>query len=112
MIWQPPRPPLLPFTPQCGAPEAGAALRVTAVPCAKLALHVAPQLIPAGVLVTVPVPAPARVTVSACWVGGGADPNVAVTASAVDTVRVQLGDVPEHAPPQPVNAVPFSPCAV
>src|SRR5260221_669351 len=107
MIWQPPRPPLLPFTPQCGAPEAGAALRVTAVPCAKLALHVAPQLIPAGVLVTVPVPAPARVTVSGCWWGGGADRNVAVRAGAVATVKVKLGDGQEHAPPQPVNAGQF-----
>jgi hypothetical protein len=105
-----------PLQPEKVEPDAGAALRVTAVPCAKLALHVAPQLIPAGVLVTVPVPAPARVTVSVCWVGGGggggAAPNVAVTASAVLTVRVQVDAVPEHAPPQPVNVVPFWPCAL
>src|SRR5260221_8189637 len=101
MIWQPPRPPLLPFTPQCGAPEAGAALRVTAVPCAKLALHVAPQLIPAGALVTVPVPAPAPGTVSICCAGrggGGASPELALNASAPMTGRMQVGEVPEHPP--------------
>ena len=39
------------------------ALRVTAVPAANAALHVCPQLIPDGVLVTLPVPVPARATV-------------------------------------------------
>jgi hypothetical protein len=45
-------------------PALGVAVRVTTVPLRKSAAHVAPQLIPAGLLVTVPVPAPARVTVS------------------------------------------------
>jgi hypothetical protein len=40
------------------SPELGAALRVTAVPLAKLKLQVCPQLMPAGVLVMVPAPAP------------------------------------------------------
>ena len=44
--------------------ELGAALSVTAVPLAKLALHVCPQLMPAGVLVMVPVPEPAPCTVN------------------------------------------------
>ena len=46
-------------------PAAGAAVRVTDVPLLKLAEHVLPQLIPAGLLVTVPVPVPARVRVRA-----------------------------------------------
>src|SRR5437016_4980141 len=52
-----------PFQPLKVEPAAGAAVSVTAVPLAKLAVHVAPQLIPAGALVTVPLPVPAGVTV-------------------------------------------------
>jgi hypothetical protein len=42
----------------------GVSFSATWVFCAKLAEHVVGQLIPAGVLVTVPVPVPAAVTVS------------------------------------------------
>lgn len=45
-------------------PLLGFAVNVTDVPVAKTALHVSPQLIPAGALVTVPVPVPESVTVS------------------------------------------------
>src|SRR2546427_8994720 len=72
MIRRPPRSTLFPYTtlfrslqPVKVEPAAGLAVRVTAVPLAKLAEQVATQLIPAGLLVTVPDPVPASVTVSA-----------------------------------------------
>ena len=43
-------------------PAAGVAVKVTLEPLLKLALHLVPQLIPAGLLVTIPLPVPARVT--------------------------------------------------
>ncbi len=46
-----------PLQPVKVEPAAGAAVSVTAVPLVKLAEQVAPQVIPAGLLVTVPVPA-------------------------------------------------------
>jgi hypothetical protein len=45
-------------------PDDGDAVSATPVPEAKDALHVAPQLIPAGLLVTVPLPLPALLIVS------------------------------------------------
>src|SRR2546425_1277814 len=54
------RPPLQPVKVE---PTAGAAVSVTAVPLAKLAAQVAPQSMPAGELVTVPLPVPAGATV-------------------------------------------------
>jgi hypothetical protein len=54
-------PPLQPVNVE---PAAGVAVRVTAVPFVNEAEHVAPHEMPAGALVTVPVPAPALLTVS------------------------------------------------
>jgi hypothetical protein len=45
-------------------PESAVAVRVTVVPEAKYATHPVPQLIPAGLLVTVPDPVPVLETVS------------------------------------------------
>ena len=45
-------------------PEAGVAVNVTAVPLFSVVEHVLPQLIPARLLVTLPVPVPVRDTVS------------------------------------------------
>ena len=44
-------------------PEAGVAVKVTAAPLLKVVEQVLPQLMPAGELVTVPLPVPPRFTV-------------------------------------------------
>jgi len=54
-----------PLQPVKVEPAAGTAVKVTAVPLENGVEHVVPQLIPAGAVVTMPVPAPALVTVSA-----------------------------------------------
>ena len=89
-------------------PAAGAAVRVTDVPLLKLAEHVLPQLIPAGLLVTVPVSVPARVVVSAYWMTA----NVAVTDCAWLIATVQVVAVPVQAPDQPVKLEPAVGAAV
>jgi hypothetical protein len=53
-----------PLQPLKVEPVAGAAVKVTTVPAVNEAEHVAPQLMPAGLLATVPVPAPVLLTVS------------------------------------------------
>src|SRR5213594_2466079 len=98
-------PPLQPLKVE---PAAGAAVSVTAVPLAKLAAQVAPQVMPAGLLVTVPAPAPALETVSVkvCRV------KVAVTVVAAESVTVQA-PVPEQPPPlQPLKVEPAAGTAV
>ena len=62
---QAPVPVQLPFQPVKVAPAAGAAVKLTVVPLVNEAEQVAPQLMPAGVLVTVPLPVPDFITVSA-----------------------------------------------
>src|SRR5207247_6584939 len=97
-----------PLQPVKVEPAAGVAVNVTAVPLVKLAEQVRPQLIPTGALVTVPLPAPALLTVSA-KVGG---PKRAVTVVAALRVTVQV-PVPEHPPPlQPGNVEPAAGVAV
>ncbi len=51
-----------PLQPLKVEPVAAVAVRVTGVPLSKLELQVLPQLIPAGVLVTLPLPFPLLVT--------------------------------------------------
>jgi hypothetical protein len=62
---------------------------------------------PAGALVTAPLPVPALVTVSARLF----NPKLAVTLRASLIVTVQA-DVPVHAPLQPVNVESFAAVAV
>ena len=74
---------------------------VTWVPLAKLVLQVGAQLIPPGLLATVPVPAPASVTVSttAFWMAL----KLAVTCWLALSVRLQVGLLPLHPPVHPAN---------
>jgi hypothetical protein len=61
--------------------EPGEALwdRVTTVPCVKLAVQVPPQPMPAGLLVTVPVPLPAFATLRGKATGGVSGGGALVT---------------------------------
>src|SRR5258706_538726 len=61
-----PVPEQAPLHPANTEPEAGVADTVTDVPVAKLALHVEPQLMPAGALATAPDPVPLFATLSVC----------------------------------------------
>jgi hypothetical protein len=97
-----------PLQPEKVEPAAGVAVKVTAVPLAYAAMHVAPQEIPAGLLVTVPIPEPVLFTVSvkACRA------KVAVTVVAALSVTVQV-PVPEQPPPlQPEKVEPATGVAV
>jgi len=60
-----PVPVQLPLQPVKVEPAAGAAVKVTMVPMANAAEQVTPQEMPAGLLVTVPLPAPVFETVRA-----------------------------------------------
>ena len=84
-------------------PPVAVGVKSTCVPAANAAVHVVAQLlIPAGALLTLPVPAPALVTVNESV---GAGPKVAVTDVAALIVTVQSPG-PLHAPPQVTNADP------
>lgn len=80
-------------------PAAGVGVNVIADPELKFAEHVAPQLIPAGLLLTVPEPDTVTLT------GLGAGAKFAPTDNAEFIVTAQA-PVPEQAPDQPVNTDP------
>src|SRR5439155_25507079 len=89
---QVPVPVQLPLQPVKVAPAAGAGVRVTTVPVVRAVEQVAPQEIPAGLLVTVPLPAPALDTVRA----GAVDPPVPVTNRvSVSPTAPKLTSVPD-----------------
>jgi|SRR5689334_1675093 len=94
----------LPLQPAKVDPDAGAAVNVTVVPDEKGKLHVVPQSIPAGLLVTVPIPTPALVTVRVKVLAGAVKVAVTVWSAFITTVHEP---VPPHPPPlQPVKVEP------
>src|SRR5262249_52759637 len=84
-----------PVQPMKFDPAVAAAVSVTTVPPANGAAHVAPQLMPAGTLVTVPVPVPDLVTVSVKGTGAS---NCALTDVAAVTATTHV-PVPGQPPP-------------
>ena len=93
-----------PLQPAKDEPLAAAAVSVTEVPEPKLAEQVEPQLIPAGLLETVPLPVPVLLTVSTLPAPDVA--KVAVTVLAALIATTQVKEVPEQAPDQPVKVLP------
>ena len=85
----------------------GLAIRVTAVPVLKLALHASPQVMPGGLDVTVPPPAPVLVTLRVYWMIS----KLALTDFAVSMASWHTSG-PLHAPDQPVNTDVASAVAV
>ena len=105
---QVPVPEQAPPQPAKKEPAAGVAVRVRTEPGVTDCEHVAPQLMPAGVLVTVPVPVPFLATES---VTGPVRLNIAVTDVAALTVTTHV-PVPEQAPLQPAKKEPAAGVAV
>ena len=102
-----PVPEQAPLQPVKTEPEAGVAARLTDVPELYVAEHVAPQLMPAGELDTVPEPVPEGVTdrVNSCT-------KFAFRDVSAPRVIVQV-PVPEQAEPlHPANAKPAAGVAV
>jgi hypothetical protein len=91
-------------------PLAGVGINVTAVPALNVAVHVEPQLMPAGLDATVPVPVPPSVTFSAKL--NGAALNVAVTVLAALITTTHEGAELPHDPPQPAKVDPADGVAV
>lgn len=83
-----------PLKPEKVDPEAGVAVNVTLLPLLKSALQVVGQLMPAGLLVTVPLPERDTVTCAEAL-------KVAETDWLLESTSLQV--CPLHAPPKPAN---------
>jgi len=90
-----------PDQPPNAKPVPGAALSVTWLPVGKRPLQCFGQLIPAGLLVTSPVPGPVKLMDS---LTGGGPVNDAFTNALALSVSVH-GSVPKQAPDHPSNDV-------
>jgi hypothetical protein len=99
-----PKPLQAPLQPAKPQPSAGVAVSVTCVAGAKFALHVDGQLIPAGELVTVPLPVTLTDNATFCT-------NVAVTDAAAFIVTEHPA-LPLQAPPQVLKVQPLAGVAV
>jgi hypothetical protein len=89
-------------------PGDAVALRVTGVPSAKSWLQLESQSIPAGLEETLPLPDPASVTAKVCATGS----KLAVTWRAASIVTLQVLELPEQSPDQPLKAEPGAAVAV
>ena len=98
-----------PLQPMKVEPETGVAVRVSDDPAVIVSEQVAPQLMPAGALVTVPEPVPSFVIDRVR--GFGLVLNAAMTEVAAFTVTAQV-PVPEQAPLQPAKEEPVVGLAV
>ena len=100
----------LPDQPPNVDPVAGVPVKVTELPLLRIVVQVLPQLIVPGLLVTVPLPVPARVTVSVYVV---IKLNVAVQVMLPVIVKLTLGlAVLQPVPDQPANTEPVAGAAV
>jgi hypothetical protein len=99
-VEQVPVPLQAPPHPENVKPVPGISVRTTWVLAAKLALQVVGQLIPEGVLVTVPVP---ETDTARVYVEAFVELKVALTEVAAVTVTLQLAAVPQPPPVQLVK---------
>ena len=96
--WHDPVPEQAPVQPAKVEPVFATAVSCTGVPMLKPAVQVVPQLIPVGLLVTVPIPVPVSATVRVAPLRS----KPAVTDST-EFISTWHDPVPEQAPVQPVN---------
>lgn len=105
--WHRPVPEQAPVHPRNVDPWFGTAFSFTVVPLLKLALHIAPQSMPAGKLVTIPLPEPELFTESIKVF----TLKMAAT-DCVESIVTWHVPVPEQAPPHPWNVEPWFGIAV
>ena len=96
-----------PLQPRNFAPAEGFATSVTVEPGLSFAVQTRPQSIPPPVT----TPLPETDTESVRVLVGGAE-KLAVTVFAAVIATLHVGDVPLHAPPQPVKVAPVAGVAV
>ena len=110
LSWQAPVPLQAPLQPEKVAATSGVAVRVTTVPLVYCAEQSAPHSMPAGALVTTPLPLPVLVTVRVCCAVVAAT-KLAVTRWLASMVSTQL-PVPPQSPLQPAKLLPAAGCTV